>query len=54
MKQIDELRQEAIEKISNVDNLSELNELRVSFLGKKGPVQGLMKLMKNLPKEEKP
>ena len=50
MKQIDELRQEAIEKISNVDNLSELNELRVSFLGKKGPVQGLMKLMKNLPK----
>ena len=35
MKQIDELRQEAIEKISNVDNLSELNELRVSFLGKK-------------------
>ena len=54
MKQIDELRHEAIEKISNVDNLSELNELRVSFLGKKGPVQGLMKLMKNLPKEEKP
>ena len=54
MKQIDELRQEAIEKISNVDNLFELNELRVSFLGKKGPVQGLMKLMKNLPKEEKP
>ncbi|MGM9948070.1 phenylalanine--tRNA ligase subunit alpha [Floccifex sp.] len=54
MKQIEELRQEALEKISSAQNLAVLNDLRVSYLGKKGPVQGLMKCMKDLPKEEKP
>ena len=54
MQQIEMLRQEAKEKISKVEGLSALNDLRVTFLGKKGPVQELMKGMKNLSKEEKP
>ncbi len=54
MTKIEELRQEAIEKISSAESLNVLNELRVTFMGKKGPVQGLMKGMKDLSKEEKP
>ena len=54
MNKIEELRQEAIAKISSAENLNVLNDLRVTFMGKKGPVQGLMKGMKDLSKEEKP
>lgn len=54
MEPIEKLHQESLEKIQNALDLSKLNELRVLYLGKKGPVQELMKGMKNLPKEEKP
>ena len=54
MNKIEELRQEAMEKISNAENMNVLNDLRVAFMGKKGPVQDLMKGMKDLSKEEKP
>ena len=54
MKTIEELLQEATQKIQNVKDSSSLNDLRVLYLGKKGPVQELMKGMKDLSKEEKP
>lgn len=54
MAQIETLQQEALEKIQSASNSSELNDLRVLYLGKKGPVQELMKGMKDLPNEEKP
>ena len=54
MKKMDELYQEALDKIRNASSLSDLNELRVHYLGKKGPIQALMKDMKDLPKEKKP
>ncbi len=54
MDKIEELRLEALAKIAAAVDLGELNSLRVLYLGKKGPVQALMKDMKNLPKEEKP
>ena len=54
MEPIETLQQEAQAKIQSAASLSELNELRVLYLGKKGPVQELMKGMKDLPKEEKP
>ncbi|MBQ0065731.1 MAG: phenylalanine--tRNA ligase subunit alpha [Firmicutes bacterium] len=54
MNKLEQLRQEAVEKITEVKNLNGLNDLRVLYLGKKGPVQELMKAMKDLPKEEKP
>ncbi len=31
-----------------------MQEVKVKYLGKKGSVSGLMKLMKDLPNEEKP
>ena len=54
MEQIELLHNEAVEKIEKAANLAELNDLRVLYLGKKGPIQGLMKGMKDLPNEEKP
>jgi phenylalanyl-tRNA synthetase alpha chain len=54
MEKIQELQKEALANISNADSLARLNELRVLYLGKKGPIQSLMKDMKNLSKEEKP
>ncbi len=54
MINFDELRKEAIEKILSSDDLSDLNDVRIAYLGKKGHIQGLMKNMKDLPKEEKP
>ncbi|MDO4466814.1 MAG: phenylalanine--tRNA ligase subunit alpha [Bacillota bacterium] len=54
MEKLEQLRQEASEKIHSAESLNSLNDLRVLYLGKKGPVQELMKAMKDLPKEEKP
>ncbi len=54
MATIDELQLQAKEAVEAADSLQTLNALRVEYLGKKGPVQALMKQMKDLPKEEKP
>ena len=54
MSKFEELHQEALAKIHEAQNSKDLNDLRVYYLGKKGPVQSLMKNMKDLPKEEKP
>jgi len=52
--EIEKLLTESIEELKSVDSLKALNDLRVKYLGKKGPVQGLMKNMKNLTNEERP
>lgn len=54
MQNFEDLHAEAKAKIEEAKSLSDLNDLRVYYLGKKGPVQGLMKNMKDLSKEEKP
>lgn len=54
MEKIEELRQQALKQIAEASNLNALNDMRVNYLGKKGPVQGLMKTMKSLAKEERP
>ncbi len=54
MKTIEELLQEATQKIQDVKDSSSLNDLRVLYLGKKGPVQELMKGMKILSKRKNP
>lgn len=54
MDKIEQLLSEAMEKINGAESMSELNDYRVLYLGKKGPIQELMKEMKNLSKEEKP
>ncbi|MCK5388082.1 MAG: phenylalanine--tRNA ligase subunit alpha, partial [Candidatus Izimaplasma sp.] len=51
---LDEIRKEAEEHIRLVKNLHELNETKAKYLGKKGSFSEIMKLMRDLPKEEKP
>lgn len=53
MKQLEILQNEALEKISKCENLSTLNEIKVFYLGKKGPLQDVMKSLKDLSVEEK-
>lgn len=47
------IQQEAQDKIEHCQDLKTLNDLRVYYLGKKGPIQDAMKAMKDLPKEQK-
>lgn len=54
MSKLDELREEGLKKIAEAKDSKILQELRVSYLGKKGPIQEVMKMMKDLSKEERP
>ena len=47
------LKNEALKAISEADSKT-LEELRITYLSKKGQIQELMNQMKELPKEEKP
>ncbi|WP_174729662.1 phenylalanine--tRNA ligase subunit alpha [Mesobacillus harenae] len=49
-----ELEGEAISKVESASSLKELNEVRVSFLGKKGPITEVLKGMGKLSAEERP
>ncbi|MBR4444652.1 MAG: phenylalanine--tRNA ligase subunit alpha [Solobacterium sp.] len=54
MEQIREVEEKALEAVRNAEDLAALQQVRVMYLGKKGSIQGLMSMMKSLPKEEKP
>lgn len=54
MEQISKVKEEALAKIAEAENLKQLQDLRIAYLGKKGSIQALMSEMKSLPKEEKP
>ena len=55
MKQkLQEIHEEAIQKIQQIDALDKLQEIRVSYLGKKGQLTSLLKGMKDVAKEERP
>ena len=47
------LQNEINEKLSSVTDLTELDALRVAYLGKKGSITALLKGMKDLSVEEK-
>lgn len=49
-----DLKQQALVDINEANSEKELQDVKVKYLGKKGSVTGLMKHMKDLPKEEKP
>jgi len=53
-EQLKQLEQEALAKIEAAANLKELNEVRVAYLGKKGPITDLLKGMGKLSAEERP
>ena len=52
--QLDQIKNEFKEKISHIEDIRELEELRVQFLGKKGAITQFMKGMGKLSKEERP
>ncbi len=54
MEKLTSVKEEGLVKIETCENLADLQALRVLYLGKKGPIQELMKSMKDLPKEERP
>ncbi len=52
-EQIEQMKQEIILKMNNVKSSKELNDLRVEYLGKKGPIAELSAMMKTIPVAEK-
>ncbi|NLC97444.1 MAG: phenylalanine--tRNA ligase subunit alpha, partial [Erysipelotrichaceae bacterium] len=54
MEKIELIKKDAENAINECKSSNDLQQLKVSLLGKKGSIQGLMSLMKDLSKEEKP
>lgn len=54
MKKLQQLKEEALQAIENCETLAQLQEKRVLYLGKKGPIQDVMKTMKDLAPEKRP
>ena len=53
-ERLQELQVEALEKITAASNLKELNDIRVAYLGKKGPITEVLRGMGKLSAEERP
>lgn len=53
-EKLETLRNEFIEKISQVDSLDSLNTIRVEVMGKKGSMTEILRGMKDLSNEERP
>lgn len=54
MEKVQQVKNEGLTAIEACESLEQLNQVRIDYLSKKGHVQGLMSLMKDLSKEEKP
>ena len=52
-EKIENLKKEILEKVEKAKDLKEVNDLRVEYLGKKGPINELASHMKELSQEEK-
>ena len=53
-ERLKELQEEAIQKIEQSSSLKELNDIRVAYLGKKGPITEVLRGMGKLSAEERP
>ena len=53
MDELLKIKEEALAKIAECQDLKALNDLRVFYLGKKGPMQSAMKSMKDMAPEER-
>ncbi len=53
MDELLKIKEEALLKIEACESLKDLNDLRVLYLGKKGPMQAAMKSMKDMSQEER-
>lgn len=53
-EKVKQIREDAIKAMNEADSLDRLNAIRVNVLGKKGAMAAVMKLMRNVPKSDKP
>lgn len=53
-ERLHELKEEVLEKISKATDLKHLNDVRVAYLGKKGPITEVLRGMGKLSPEERP
>ncbi|OIK12948.1 phenylalanine--tRNA ligase subunit alpha [Bacillus sp. MUM 13] len=53
-ERLQELQEEALQKVLNASELKELNDIRVAYLGKKGPITEVLRGMGKLSAEERP
>ncbi|HID56970.1 TPA: phenylalanine--tRNA ligase subunit alpha, partial [Candidatus Poribacteria bacterium] len=53
-RELKELEREIIAKLKTVENLDELEAIRVSYLGRKGKLTNLLKGMSKLPPDQRP
>lgn len=51
---IDDVRHQFLQELKEVHTSTDLENIKVKFLGKKGPVQQLMKVLKDVSNEERP
>ncbi len=51
---LEALRVEALNKMKESKKIIDLNKIKVDYLGKKGPIAGIMQQMKDLSAEERP
>jgi phenylalanyl-tRNA synthetase alpha chain len=54
LAQIEQLQKQADAELAQVKNAAELEQFRIKFLGSKGLIKGMMKLLAQVPKEQKP
>lgn len=53
-EQLEKIKEEALKQIEASDALERLNDIRVSYLGKKGELTNLLKSMKDVAPEDRP
>ena len=53
-EQILKIKQNSIEEIEKAEDLKELNEIRVKYLGKKGELTAVLRGMGSISPEERP
>ena len=54
MEKIQQVQQQALDQIEACTDLQQLQQIRITTLGKKGSISSLMTMMKDLPATEKP
>lgn len=53
-ERLEQLKQEALNKVENAESVQNLKDVRVEYLGKKGPITEVLRGMGKLSKEERP
>lgn len=54
LKELESLRSQAFEKLTQVSDPNQLEEVRIQFLGRKGKLTEILRLLGTLPAEERP